>query len=153
MKSAILQCRTLLKKWQDRLEWLPPLTARLILGAEFIQTGWGKLHNHPKVLAYFTELHIPAPDAQAWFVSGLEFFGGILLLLGLATRLISVPLMVVMVVATMTAKLPELEDPGDIVTFIEVLYFQLLLWLALRGAGLVSVDAFVARRIFPRNQE
>ena len=62
---------------------------RLYWGWQFFQTGWGKLHNMPHVIEFFTSLGIPAPVFNAYFVSGLECFGGILLALGLGSRLIA----------------------------------------------------------------
>src|ERR1700730_2386821 len=79
------------------------LAVRLYWGWQFAQTGWGKLTNIGKVVHFFTELGIPAPALNAFFVSGLEFAGGLLLLLGLGSRLIALPLTVDMIVAYMTA--------------------------------------------------
>ncbi len=62
------------------------LAVRLYWGWQFVQTGWGKLHNLAKITDFFTSLNIPFPALNAHFVSGLEFFGGILLILGLFSR-------------------------------------------------------------------
>ena len=82
------------------------LAVRLYWGWQFAQTGWGKLGDIHKVIGFFTSLGIPAPALNAWFVSGLEFLGGILLILGLGSRLIALPLAIDMIVATLrpTAK-------------------------------------------------
>ena len=53
------------------------LAVRLYWGWQFMMTGWGKLHNIQHVIGFFTSLNIPAPALNAWFVSGLEFVGGI----------------------------------------------------------------------------
>ena len=58
------------------LRWLPPLIARLTLGLTFLQTGWGKLHDIPKVTAFFAELGLPAPGFQARLVATTEFSAG-----------------------------------------------------------------------------
>ena len=70
------------------------LAARLYWGWQFMQAGWGKLHDIGKVIGFFTELGIPAPVLNAYFVSALEFGGGLLLLLGLGSRLIALPLVI-----------------------------------------------------------
>ena len=67
------------------------LAVRLYWGWQFVQTGWGKLHNQARITDFFTSLNIPFPALNAHFVSGLEFFGGILLILGLASRPDRVP--------------------------------------------------------------
>src|ERR1700684_90453 len=63
------------------------LAVRLYWGWQFMQTGWGKLTDIGKVIHFFTDLGIPAPVLNAYFVSALEFGGGLLLLLGLGSRL------------------------------------------------------------------
>ena len=56
-----------------------------------------------KVVSFFTDLGIPAPTLNAYFNASLETVGGILLVLGLASRLIAVPLLINMIVAYITA--------------------------------------------------
>src|SRR5260221_11297614 len=68
-----------------------------------MQTGWGKLTGINKVVGFFTDLGIPAPALNAYFVSALEFGGGLLLILGLGSRLIALPLVINMIVAYVTA--------------------------------------------------
>src|ERR1700747_2629771 len=68
------------------------LAVRLYWGWQFMQTGLGKLGDIGKVIRFFTDLGIPAPALNAYFVSALEFAGGLLLLLGLGSGLIAVPL-------------------------------------------------------------
>ena len=79
------------------------LFVRLYWGWQICQTGWGKLHNLPHLIEFFTSLGIPAPALNAYFVSGFEFLGGILLAVGLGSRLIALMLAVDMVVAYITA--------------------------------------------------
>src|SRR5260370_19620589 len=73
------------------------LAVRLYWGWQFVQTGWGKLTDIGKVVQFFTDLGIPAPALNAYFVSALEFGGGMLLILGLGSRLIALPLAVDMI--------------------------------------------------------
>lgn len=127
--------------------WLPPLLARLVLGYVFLTAGWGKLQNLEKVTAFFQSLNLPAAAIQAAFVSGLEFVGGILLLAGLATRLISIPLIVIMVVALLTAHKGEITDFSTFTGNSLVLYILLFIHLVVYGAGLLSLDALVARKV------
>src|SRR5260221_2904368 len=75
------------------------LAVRLYWGWQFMQTGWGKLTDIGKVVGFFTDLGIPAPALNAYFVSALEFGGGLLLILGLGSRLIALPLVINMIVA------------------------------------------------------
>ena len=79
------------------------LAVRLYWGWQFMQTGWGKLTDIGKVVGFFTDLGIPAPALNAYFVSALEFGGGVLLILGFGSRLIALPLVIDMLVAYITA--------------------------------------------------
>jgi putative oxidoreductase len=79
------------------------LAIRLYWGWQFLETGWGKLSDIPKVVDYFTSLGIPAPSFNAHFVALLEFGGGILLILGFGSRLIALPLTIDMIMAYLTA--------------------------------------------------
>jgi putative oxidoreductase len=129
-----------------KVAWVGPLLARLTLGLVFAATGWGKLHNLGDVTSFFESLHIPAPAAQAAMVSTIEFVGGLLLIAGLGTRIVSVLLIGVMTVAIYTAKLPELHGVIDLAGTNEFAYLATFVWLAISGAGLVSLDHLIARR-------
>ncbi len=128
-------------------EWLPPLVARITVGWVFVESGWGKLHHIDKVIGFFTDLGIPAPALQAHVVAGLEFGGGLALLLGLLTRVATAPLMVIMFVAIATAKKDDLHGFSDLIGFSEYLYMVLLFWLAVKGPGLLALDTFIAKQL------
>lgn len=141
----ITRLRESLQTVERRLSFLGPTLARLTVGLVFIGTGWGKLHTLPDVTEFFASLHIPAPGLNARLAASTEFFGGLLVLVGLATRLASLPLMFTMVVAILTAKRPELDGLTSLVGFEEWSYLVFFVWLAVAGPGPVSLDRFVAR--------
>jgi putative oxidoreductase len=128
------------------LAWLAPLFARIVTGWVFLWTGWGKLTHLPQVVENFAGWGIPAPGVLGPFASGVEFFGGILLLVGLLTRIASGALGVVMIVAVAAAQWTEVETFLDLVGLEEVMYLALFLWLAIAGAGAVSIDRLLERR-------
>ena len=138
--------RTLILTITSKLDWLPGLISRLTIGGIFIQTGWGKLHHLDKVIQFFTSLGIPAPQIQAPFVSGIELGCGSLVLIGLFTRVASVPLIGTMVVAILTAKMKDVADLSDFLSLSEYLFIVLLVWLIVKGAGALSVDHLLAKR-------
>ena len=74
------------------------LAIRLYWGWQFFQTGYGKLMHISKVVGFFTSLGIPFPAFNAYFVSSLECVGGVLLFLGLGSRVIALPLTIDMLV-------------------------------------------------------
>ena len=128
---------------------LVPAATRLCLGTVFVQSGWGKLHDLPRVVEYFTSLGIPAPGLQAPFVAAVELLGGLLLLGGLFTRAAAVPLAATMVVALVTAKKADVHGLGDLFGTIEFLYLLALGQLAAFGSGPVSLDHFLSGRVKP----
>jgi putative oxidoreductase len=136
------------------LVWLGPLAARITVGFVFMSTGWGKLNDLPRIVDLFKELMIPMPELMAPFVSAVEFGGGVLLLLGLLTRWAAAPLVVVMIVATLSAKLDQI-DPTDtlfgkadtLLGFEEISYMAMFLWLAVAGPGKASLDYLLQRAV------
>ena len=124
----------------QRLDFLPALVARVVIGGVFIPSGWGKLQNLEKVITYFKSLNIPAASIQAPFAASCELVFGLTILCGLFTRISTIPLMGIMAVAIMTAKKEEYTGITDLLGFSEFLYIVILLWLLIRGAGLFSVD-------------
>ncbi|MGL4222296.1 MAG: HvfX family Cu-binding RiPP maturation protein [Shewanella sp.] len=90
---------------------LAPLALRLYLAPVLMQAGYNKLANFDDTVAWFANpdwgLGMPMPTLMAALAAGTEFFGAILLLLGLATRLISIPLMITMLVAAITVHWPN----------------------------------------------
>ncbi|NVK23316.1 MAG: DoxX family protein [Gammaproteobacteria bacterium] len=85
---------------------LPSLFLRLYLAPVFMQAGWNKLQNFEDTVSWFGNhewgLGLPFPEFMVSLAAGTEFIGGWLLLFGLFTRLISIPLMVTMLVAAVT---------------------------------------------------
>jgi putative oxidoreductase len=130
----------------DRLSFLGPTLARLTLGVVFVGTGWGKLHGLDKVTQFFSELGIPASGFSAVLASSAELICGALLLVGLLSRLAAIPLIMVMAVAILTAKIDNLHGISDLLGFEEWTYIVLLLWIAVAGPGRLSVDRLVASR-------
>ena len=127
------------------LTWLAPLFARITVGYVFLLSGWGKLHNLAQVTENFVGWGVPHPRVLAPFVSGVEFFGGLFLLLGLLTRLSAGALGVVMIVAIRSAKWADVDSLETLLGFDEFEYLALFLWLAIAGPGAVSVDAWLQR--------
>ena len=131
--------------------WLAPLAVRITVGLVFMQTGWQKLNALPRMIQNFRDWGIPAPEILTPLASGIEFVGGLLLLVGLLTRFAAVPMMIVMVVAIVSAKLGELAPLGawdylvNLLGFEEVSYFLMFAWLAIAGPGPVSLDHFILK--------
>ena len=127
------------------LTWLAPLFARITVGWVFLWSGWGKLSSLPQVTENFIGWGIPAPQLLAPFVSGVEFFGGLFLLVGLCTRISAGALGVTMIVAIRSAKWGDVDSLETLLGFDEFEYLALFLWLAISGAGRLSLDHWLQR--------
>jgi putative oxidoreductase len=134
----------LLTKVGDSLQSPFLLLVRLYWGWQFAQTGWGKLHNIQHVIGFFTSLGIPAPALNAWFVSGLEFVGGILLIVGLGSRLTALLLAIDMFVAYITTDTEALRaiisDPGKLYADAAYTFLFASLLVLIFGPGRFALD-------------
>ena len=122
------------------LMWLAPLFARITVGWVFLLSGWGKLNNLPQVTENFIGWGIPFPHLLTPLTSGIEFFGGMFLLLGLVTRISAGALGVTMIVAIKAAKWGEVDSLETLLGFEEATYFAAFMWLAICGPGSASLD-------------
>ena len=127
------------------------LAVRLYWGFQFAQTGWGKLHHLDKITAFFASLNIPFPGLNAPIISTLEFAGGILLGVGLLSRPIAFLLACNMFVAYWTADREALtsifSDPGKFYVADPYTFLFASVMVLIFGAGLFSVDTFIAKRL------
>lgn len=82
---------------------IPLLLLRLYLAPVMIQAGWNKASSFDSIVDWFGNddygLGLPMPLVMAFLATAAELVGGVLLLLGALTRLVSIPLMVTMIVA------------------------------------------------------
>lgn len=141
MKNCCQKLMLLWSKLEPAVQDLALLFVRITIGWQFFNTGKGKLAHIEKTTEFFASLDLPAPEAHAYFVGGLEMIGGLMLVAGLLTRVISIPLIVTMSVAYMTAHRAEafasIGDFGDQEPF--AFLMGCLITLAF-GAGRVSLD-------------
>ncbi len=120
---------------------ITPLLGRLMLAAIFIWGGLGKLQAPDAVMGYIQHVNLPQPQYAYYVAVAVELGGGLLLAVGLLTRLVAVILAVWCLV---TAYIFHF-DPSSVEQMINA-YKNLamaggLLYVAAHGAGLISVDA------------
>jgi putative oxidoreductase len=139
-------------KWVAGLKYLrcPLLLAmRLYWGYQFFITGKGKLMNLDRTAGFFSELHIPFPKLNAGVAGTIECFGGLLLLLGLGSRIITVPMIFTMLVAYSTAHRDVLREifknPDGVVSAPPFLFLLTCVIVLVFGPGKISLDYLIAR--------
>ena len=126
------------------------LLVRLYWGWQFAQSGWGRLHHISQATQFFASLHIPFPEANVVFVSSLEFVGGILLIIGLASRFIGLLLAIDMIVAYLTSDMQALHsifsDPGKFYNADPYTFLFASLLILIFGPGRFALDWLLRRR-------
>ena len=126
------------------------LFVRLYWGWQFFQAGYGKLHKLPDITDFFQKLGIPLPGFNAVLASTTECVGGLLLMLGLASRLTAIPLTITMIVAYVTADSDALHaifsKPDDFTAAAPFSFLFASLVILIFGPGCLSLDALLGRR-------
>jgi putative oxidoreductase len=127
------------------------LVLRLYWGWQFFGTGKGKLSDLDKVAGFFGTLNIPFPYFNALLAGATECFGGLLLLVGLASRLVSVPLAFTMVIAYLTAEQEALHaifsDPDKFTEATPFLFLLTCVVILVFGPGKLSIDYLLERKL------
>lgn len=134
----------------SKLKDLHLLAIRLILAYGFYNPAIMKWQNISSIAEWFGEMGIPLPTLNAYMAALTEMAGVVLLTLGLASRIISIPLIFVMIVAIVTVHLGNGFEAGNNGYEIPVYYILLLLVILIYGAGKLSVDNIIKNKFFPK---
>ncbi|MGF1669583.1 MAG: DoxX family protein [Balneolaceae bacterium] len=116
------------------------LLLRIGIGVVFIVAGWGKLTGIEGVQGFFGDLGIPMAGLMAWVVAIVEFFGGIMVLIGLYPKIPALLLAFIMVVAIFTVKLEQGFGPMRV----DLLLLLMCLAIFFTGSGKFSADSFIS---------
>jgi putative oxidoreductase len=146
---------TKMKQWHDQFFGLfsflqSPflLVVRLYWGWQLAQSGWGKLHHLENVAEYFGTLNLPMPAQMAVFIACVEFFGGIFLALGLASRItglvLTVNLTMAYVLGDREALLSFFSDPDKFVAAAPFAFLIVSLMVLIFGSGKISADTAIS---------
>ena len=129
----------------EKVKDLPPLLFRIVLAYGYYGPATMKLKNFGGIVEWFSSMGMPMPKLNALLATGTETAGFILIFLGLATRIISIPLMVVMVVAITTVHLGNGFEAGNNGFEIPIYYMLMLFSLLITGPGKFSLDALIKK--------
>jgi putative oxidoreductase len=143
MKKVYLKYAALLEKARD----FSPLLFRLVLAYGFFEPAWNKLQDIHAIGDWFQGMGLPAPYVQAYLATFTECAGIILLILGLGTRIISIPLIIVMLVAIKTVHWENGFSAADNGFEIPFYYLLMLISLILTGSGKISVDYLLSKKL------
>lgn len=141
-----------------RWEWLPILVARVSLGLFFAVSGYHKLFNptkHEDLIHLMAEIGLPFPEFMAIFLAAVEFFGGLLLMVGLFSTICAIALTIAMIVAIITVEIDAIIPKGigflDWMSWFlylpQVMYVILFVWLMITGPGRFSIDYYLSNKL------
>lgn len=124
---------------------------RLIVGLEFLSEGIQKFL-FPELVGAgrFEKIGFTNPEFLAALVASFEIVCGVLILIGFSVRVTVIPLLIIMITAITTTKIPILQEKGfwqmahDSRT--DFAMTMLIIFLLIYGAGKLSVDCFIKRK-------
>lgn len=144
---------TILKRYRQiaeflsKIESLPLLFMRLVLVYGFWTTGMSKWNYMDNVVDWFLSLGIPFPKLSAYLSASAEVGGAFLLVLGLGTRIISIPLMIVMLVAISFVHIHNGFEASNNGFEIPLYYLLMLFALFIFGSGKISLDFLIKKTL------
>ena len=147
MRQFIATTASRLLQMLHAIEWLGPLTVRVVFGYFWFETGIAKVHNLAGFTMRFVGWGIPYPAFSAGLSAWTELLGGLLLMLGLFTRLVCIPMLINMAVAVTLVVSSNLMGLDDYVEADEVVYSLIFFWLLIAGPGKASLDTLLARML------
>jgi putative oxidoreductase len=136
-----------------RVRWLGPLVVRVVFGYFWLETGIAKVHNLDGFTQRFMGWGIPFPAFSAALSAWTELLGGLLLMLGLFTRLVTIPMIINMIVAVTLVVSSNLMGLDDYVEADEVVYTLIFFWFLIAGPGKASLDTLLARWLGIRTRD
>jgi putative oxidoreductase len=131
----------------NNLKDIPLLLLRLILAYGFYGPAMMKIKDVHAIVEWFESIEMPMPTLNAYLATYTEFIGFICLALGVATRFISIPLIITMVVAIKTTHWENGFNASDNGYEIPLYYMIMLITLLINGAGRISADYFITKMV------
>ena len=147
MRHLIADKATRLLAGLHRIEWIAPLVVRVVFGYFWLETGIAKVHNLDGFTQRFVGWGIPWPAFSAGLSAWTELVGGLLIMLGLFTRLVCIPMLINMAVAVTLVVSANLMSLDDYVEADEIVYSLIFFWLLVSGPGKASLDTLLARAL------
>lgn len=129
------------------LKDLPLLFLRLVLAYGFYAPAMAKMNDIGAISEWFKSMEMVAPTLNAYLVTYTEFFGFILLTLGLGTRIITVPLIIAMIVAIKSVHWENGFEASENGFEIPVYYIAMLFVLFIFGSGKFGADYWIGKKL------
>ena len=145
MKCKMLGvCNAIAKKLEFTKD-IPLLLMRLVLAYGFWGPAMMKWKNMDGIVDWFAGMGIPFPTVNAYLSASTEVAGSVLLFIGIGVRIISIPLMVVMLVAIFTVHISHGFEAGANGFEIPLYYLIMLITLLVYGPGRYSLEGLIRK--------
>ncbi|MCK9210924.1 MAG: DoxX family protein [Ignavibacteriaceae bacterium] len=145
--NKIIQLYNRITEKLENLNDILLFAIRIVLAYGFYITASMKWQNISGVAEWFGELGIPFPTINAYLAATTEAVGVVLLILGLATRIISIPLIVTMIVAIVTVHWQNGFEAGNNGFEIPLYYLLFLFILLIKSSGKYSLDYLLKKKL------
>lgn len=132
------------------LKDIPLFLIRLILAYGFYGPAKMKLNDVSAIAEWFSSIGIPAPTLNAYLATYTEITGALFLLLGFATRFMTIPLIITMLVAIKTVHWANGFEASENGFEIPLYYLVMLITLFFTGPGRISIDHLIRARLIKR---
>ena len=145
MKCKLIGVCNSLSNALESLKDIPLLIIRLTLAYGFYTPAMNKWSDIDSIAEWFTSMNYPLPKLNAYMAAGTETAGLILLALGFASRLISIPLIFVMMIAIFTVHIGNGWEAGNNGFEIPFYYLVMLLVILVYGPGKYSLEGIIKK--------
>ncbi|MCK5845835.1 MAG: DoxX family protein [Bacteroidales bacterium] len=145
MKCKMIGVCDIVSEKLSILKDFPLLAMRIILAYGFWKPGMMKWKDIDSIASWFESMDYPLPLLNAYAAATTEVAGAILLLFGFAARLISIPLMVIMLVAIFTVHGANGFEAGNNGYEIPLYYLIMLFTITIYGGGRISVEGILRK--------
>ena len=145
MKYRIEEICKAIERYTESVKDIPLLLIRLTLAYGFYTPAINKWQDINAIASWFESMNYPLPKLNAYMAAGTEMAGVVLLALGFASRIISIPLIIVMLVAIFTVHINngwEASNNGFEIPF----YYMIMLFVILiYGPGKISLQGIIKK--------
>lgn len=145
MKQRIANINKSISTTMDSLKDLPLLLIRFTLAYGFYNPAIMKWNDIDSVASWFASMNYPLPKLNAYMAAGTESLGVALLVFGFASRLISLPLIFIMLIAIFTVHMGNGWEAGNNGFEIPFYYMIMLIVILVYGPGKYSLDSIIKK--------
>ena len=145
MKCKLIPICDKISRMLELLKDIPLLLMRLVLAYGFWGPAMMKWNNMSGIADWFDSMGYPFPTLNAYLAGTTELLGAVLMVIGIGTRIISIPMMFIMFIAIFTVHISNGFEAGNNGFEIPLYYLIMLFTLMIYGPGKYSLEGLLRR--------